>query len=136
MAGNDFDSKVRDWMRGRRGADELSWTIVVVGLVLEVVGAVARVAWPTWVALACVAYALWRMLSKDVTARSAENAGFLRATVPVRKFLRNPKAAAQEAKTHKVVKCPKCGQKVRVPRGKGRIRVTCPKCREKFEIKS
>lgn len=136
MAGNDFGNKVRDWMQGRRGADELSWFIVAVALVLEIVGQIAQVGWLAWVALACAVVACWRMLSKDVTARSAENAGFLRSTAPVRKFFKNPKAATQEAKTHKVVKCPKCGQKVRIPRGKGKLRVTCPKCGEKFEVKS
>ena len=29
-------------------------------------------------------------------------------------------------------RCPKCHQKVRVPRGKGKIQITCPKCGEKF----
>ena len=34
------------------------------------------------------------------------------------------------------VECPHCGQMVRVPRGKGAIRVTCPRCHEKFDTRS
>ena len=31
------------------------------------------------------------------------------------------------------IKCPNCGQQVRVPRDKGRIRITCPKCHTQFD---
>lgn len=32
--------------------------------------------------------------------------------------------------------CPSCKQQVRVPAGKGKVRVTCPRCGEKFETYS
>ncbi len=34
------------------------------------------------------------------------------------------------------MKCPKCGITTRVPKGKGKIRITCPKCGEIFQRKS
>jgi DNA-directed RNA polymerase subunit RPC12/RpoP len=36
---------------------------------------------------------------------------------------------------HMVIKCPRCGQKLRVPGGKGLIRITCKRCTSKFERK-
>ena len=48
----------------------------------------------------------------------------------------NPRAAWGELRAYKHVRCGSCRQKVRVPRGKGRLRVTCPKCGTKFEVRS
>jgi RNase P subunit RPR2 len=35
---------------------------------------------------------------------------------------------------HRLVSCDQCSQKMRVPIGKGRIKVTCPKCSNKFSV--
>ena len=51
-------------------------------------------------------------------------------------WLRDPAAALKESQQYKHLQCPHCGQMVRVPRGKGAIRVTCPRCHEKFDTRS
>ena len=61
---------------------------------------------------------------------------FLKALGPAKPWLQHPGRAAQELRAYKHAKCPSCRQKVRVPRGKGKLRVTCPQCQEKFEVKS
>jgi glutaredoxin len=33
-----------------------------------------------------------------------------------------------------IVKCPECGQKLRLPADKGKLRVTCSECGHKFEV--
>ena len=42
----------------------------------------------------------------------------------------------EEWKKYKIFSCPLCMQRLRVPRHKGRLRVTCTKCRCKFEVRS
>ena len=42
----------------------------------------------------------------------------------------------QYKKQYKILKCPKCKQKLRVPRGKGKITVTCKRCSHEFHAKS
>ena len=37
-----------------------------------------------------------------------------------------------EAKLFRFFKCPVCKQKLRVPKGKGKVEITCPKCGNKF----
>ena len=41
-----------------------------------------------------------------------------------------------EYRTYRYLICPQCSQRLRVPRGKGKIRVTCTKCRNQFIAKS
>ena len=36
----------------------------------------------------------------------------------------------------KIVECPSCRQKLRVPRGKGILQVTCPKCQNQMKVDS
>ncbi|MCD7981014.1 MAG: zinc-ribbon domain-containing protein [Clostridiales bacterium] len=42
------------------------------------------------------------------------------------------RAQREQRKIYKFYMCPHCSQKVRVPKGKGRIEITCPKCRTTF----
>ena len=41
-----------------------------------------------------------------------------------------------EKQNYKIVKCPKCKQKLRLPRGRGKIVVTCKKCSYEFKMKT
>jgi hypothetical protein len=42
----------------------------------------------------------------------------------------------QSKKQYKIVKCPKCKQKLRLPRGQHAIIVTCKKCSHEFKMKT
>ncbi len=44
----------------------------------------------------------------------------------------NPKSSIQYCYYH----CPECKQQIRIPVGKGKVRVTCPSCKNKFEIRT
>lgn len=136
MAKGDWSRKVQNWFNGRHGTDELSTCIVFICLILVIIDLFVQVGWLSLIALVLLIYATWRMCSKNLEARYNENHSFLKALGPLRPWVQNPKAAYAETKAYKHVKCPACGQRVRVPRGKGKIRVTCPKCNNKFEIKS
>lgn len=136
MANQDWQRKMAEWLRGRQGPDDIVVFCTNLALVLVVVNIFVRAGWLGWVALALIAYSIFRIQSKNLGARAQENAAFLKALGPARPWVQNPKRAFAEAKEYKHVKCSSCGQRVRVPRGKGKLRVTCPKCKTKFEVRS
>lgn len=37
---------------------------------------------------------------------------------------------------YKVIDCPFCKARLRVPKGKGKIKITCPKCSKSFIVNS
>ena len=136
MAAGDWQRKVVEWLRGRQGPDDLAVFCTNLAIVVVLVNVFARVSWLGWFALVLVAYSRFRIQSKNLGARSRENAAFLKALGPARPWVQNPRAAWSELRSYKHVKCASCHQRVRVPRGKGKLRVTCPRCGGKFEVKS
>jgi len=55
-------------------------------------------------------------------------------TANAKKARRNP--TFEERRQYKYFHCNQCGQRLRVPRGKGRLRVTCTRCGNRFETRS
>lgn len=136
MASGDWQRKVAEWLRGRRGPDDLAVFCVNLAIVVVLVNVFARTSWLGWAGLVLVAYAMFRIQSKNLGARARENEAFLKALGPARPWIQNSRAAWTELRSYKHVRCSSCKQRVRVPRGKGRLRVTCPRCKAKFEVRS
>lgn len=143
MARGDFKRRMEasqrqmlEWARGRNGADELSGACTNVAVVLVIVDLFAHTTWLSILALVLLGYSWFRIASKRVGARSLENARALKATGPIVPFLANPVGTLREARVYVHLTCPSCGQRVRIPRGKGKVRITCSKCHARFEGKA
>ncbi|MBO7674417.1 MAG: zinc ribbon domain-containing protein [Atopobiaceae bacterium] len=136
MARGDMERKLAEWLRGRNGTDELSTCALVLAVVLVGLNILLRSFVVSVIALVLMAYAWWRMSSKNLEARENENGVFVESLGPLRPWIRNPAKAMAEARAYKHIKCPECGQRVRVPRGKGKVRITCPKCRHTYEARA
>ena len=138
MANNKLDlrSRIERWMIGRNGPDELGMACTWLALILYIVAAVSGLRLIYWVAIVLLIYSALRMGSRSVAARRNENQAFLAKAGPLGGWLRNPSAAMAEAHEYKHLKCPQCGRRMRVPRKKGKLRVTCPSCGHRFEAKS
>ncbi len=145
--------------QGRRALDELNKTLLIAGLVLLIAsmffpyGNAARYVFTALYGF-CLVYAVFRLFSKDYAKRYQENLKYLTAVTAVRTFFRNlfqpsgtdakPRRAAKarknptwsEIKQYKYFSCPQCAQRLRVPRGKGKLRVTCTRCGNVFTTKS
>lgn len=133
---DDAWQKAMEWARGRNGADELSGACTTLAVILVVIDLFARSTWLSVVALVLLAYSFFRITSKDITARGRENSQALRVAGPVLSFLSNPAAMLRETRSYVHLQCLSCGQRVRIPRGKGKVRITCPKCHARFDGKA
>ncbi len=133
MGKRDFNSskdeawrKAVAWARGRNGADELSGACTTLAVILVVIDLFAHTTWVSVVALALLAYSLFRITSKNITARGRENSAALHAAGPVLSFLSNPVAMMRETRAYVHLRCPSCGQLVRIPRGRARCASPAP----------
>ena len=70
-------------------------------------------------------YAYYRVFSRNLSKRQAENYAFL-------SWKNQCVQRWQQRKTHRFYRCPKCKTVLRVPKGKGKISITCRSCGEKF----
>ena len=123
------------FMYGRYGNDQLNLFLMGLYLALYLVYLFVRADLLYLVSFALLAVTLFRMLSRNVERRRRENIWFLRTFKPVLDWLRLRRSASRD-KEHVYFKCPNCGQRLRVPRGKGQITVTCRACGASFQEKS
>lgn len=136
---NKFKDSFMRFMAGRYGVDAFGKFLNIVSLVLLVVALISKWSLFYLLGVLLIIYEYYRMFSRNIQKRYAENQKYLTLKYKFTIKLGNIKNIFKpraDAKTHKVFKCPTCKQKVRVPRGKGRIEITCPKCKNKFVKKS
>lgn len=145
--------------RGRYGFDLLNKVLLLIGLLLTLSK------YTFALGFVMIIYSLYRALSKDTVKRSNEGMKFenwLRAKLSflankgfnnspqgygsnyrnmnfresINSYTDSIKKWVRDKKKYKIVSCTKCGQKLRLPRGKGKIIVTCKKCGFEFKMKS
>ena len=120
--------RMRRFMEGRYGNDKLNIAIliagVVTGLLSSILGGLLLKGLLWAVSYGLMIWAIFRCLSRNTYKRYQENRRYLQLVDRVKD------------REHRYYDCPKCRQRVRVPRGKGKISITCPRCKEKFVKKT
>ena len=133
---NNLKQKFAQFMVGRYGVDEFSRFLLRFAVAMMIVNLIIRIPVLNTVVLLLLVYVYFRMFSRNIQGRYRENLKYKELTWKIRSFLTSKKNQAADLKANHIYKCPKCGQKIRIPRGKGKIIVTCPKCKNEFEKKS
>ena len=137
---NDFKSRINRFMLGRRGIDELEKFIGIVVLIFLALYIWLHSGICYYIVIIGIVYGLFRMFSTNIPKRYRENEKYLE----IKNSFIKPKSKNGYNETHSnesyradmqhmYFNCPVCGQKMRAPKGKGRIRVRCPKCGKMFE---
>ncbi|MGF0034158.1 hypothetical protein ACQRBN_14540 [Bariatricus sp. SGI.154] len=128
--------KLIRFMYGRYGVDSLGKFTIITGLAAMILAGWTDSMLLSLLSWCLIIYSYFRMFSKNIYKRSSENQWYLNKTYKLRTFFYRQKNMMAQRKTHHIYKCPTCKQKIRIPRGKGKIEIRCPKCNTTFIKKS
>jgi hypothetical protein len=124
------------FMQGRNGMDNLAHHALWTGLVMLIVNMFIGMPLVSLVGNALYFYALFRVLSRNVGKRRAENDRYVY-------FLNNWQKEAKQfimrlkgTKEYKYFRCPACHNRLRLRRGCGEKHITCPVCKHQFDQKA
>ena len=134
-----FQNAILRFMYGRNGLDYLNQMLFRVLLVVYILALFIREgvagALLSWAATLGWVYLMFRMLSRDLPKRQAENQKFVSWWWGIKNKSRGAKERHAD-KDHKYFTCKTCGAICRVPVGKGKIVITCPKCGGQIQAKT
>lgn len=122
----------RRFFYGRYGSDQLNLAMLIAMVALSLLNSIVYILLGSRLLYALLSVvvdgllvlSVFRMFSRNIANRQAENQKW-------QNFL-----ARLRDRDNRYFRCPSCKQRVRVPRGRGKINIRCPKCGEKFLRKS
>lgn len=139
---NFFESigyKLRTFMRGRYGMDELSYFISVIGIIMLLLSILIPPLFILYfVGFVLLIWTWFRFFSRNIYKRQVERNKYLMIKGNVRQNFVLIKNKWVERKTHKYYKCPSCKATIRITKpARGRkIKINCPKCHNNFVKKT
>ena len=126
----------RRFMMGRHGGDQLSLTLLIVGIVLSLLSSITRIMIFYYLGLAAYIWAIFRMFSRNNAKRTAENTKYLDFTRNFKTNFSQFFVRLKNMKKYKYFRCPECKARLRLPRKVGEVTVTCGKCHHQFKQKA
>lgn len=133
---NELRYRFSKFMQGRYGVDSLSRFLSVVLLAVIILRMFIRIPLSGTLTLVILVILYWRMFSRNIPKRYEENQKFLQIRDKLLGRFSDFGSNMSQMKDYHIYKCPRCNQKIRIPRGKGHIMVRCPKCGYEFHKKS
>ncbi|MCR5032025.1 MAG: transcription elongation factor 1 family protein [Lachnospiraceae bacterium] len=136
---NQFRYRLLRFFQGRYGTDQLNRGMFALAIVFALLAYFPKLGFLIFPETLLFILILLRMFSKNISKRYAENQKYLALTSPIRSFfrdilynLRNKKAFHERNKGYKIFSCPRCGQRIRIPKGRGKVEIHCQKCSQTF----
>ena len=133
---NNLRAKFMRFMQGRNGVDQLSQFLNIIVIILLLISIFTKSVILDWLPIVIFVYMYFRIFSKNIPKRSMENQKFCNMRYDLSIKINKMKKQWEQRKIYRFFRCPMCKQRVRVPKGRGKICITCPKCRAEFIKKS
>ena len=118
------------FMIGRYGPDHLGIALIILAFTISILNAILLYTPLLYISYFVFGLTIFRMLSRNIPRRRAENDKFIRYWWPIKTKMKRLIQKIKDKRKYKYYKCPTCKSKLRVPKGKGKIRITCPRCWE------
>ena len=122
-------AKLMKFLQGRYGVDVLGRDLLILSIVIMVINIFVKNNILGLIPSVISIYVIFRTLSKNYPKRYNENRVYAL-------FKQRIKTNTLDRKKFRYFTCKECKQKVRVPRGRGKITITCPRCNHKFDKKT
>ncbi len=124
--------KFLNFMKDRYGGDILNRIILYFAIGFSIANLFKRSDIFTIISILLIAIVFFRAFSKNKRKRAMEQLKFFNLISPI--YSKLLKFASKDRKNYIYFKCKNCKQELRIPRGKGKIKVICPHCKHE-EIK-
>lgn len=128
--------KLRLFMAGRNGFDALNMALLAAAVMLSLLSRIRGLTFLYYIGTAALFYAVFRMFSRNLAARSRENVWYYTRYSKVKTEIAGFFDRTRQCRDYKFFSCPGCRGRLRVPRGKGRLQITCPRCGHRFSGKT
>ena len=136
------------FMQGRNGADALGNACLRLYFVLVIVNLFLRSKIMSILLFLLIAFMIFRLFSKNLTRRRAENLAYWNLRERVRTFFRKfkpfralsdwwekKKKRLSKLPTNAFRTCPSCKAELCLPRRRGKHTVRCPRCGKEFSVR-
>lgn len=131
---NSLRNKMRSFLWGRYGIDQLYYGLLVLYVILLALRLILDLSFLSGAAAVVLLLALLRMLSKNHAARQKENRMFLKLWTPVKTELVLLKDRLRDLKSARYRHCRHCRAILKLPVKKGGHTVVCPRCQKRFSV--
>ncbi len=131
--------RLLQFMAGRNGNDAFNRFLLVLILVLMLLSlflpsGLSRITY--FLTIVLLGYSYFRMFSRNIYKRQTENAWYWEKRSRVVSSVRLLKERWLQRKDYRFFSCPSCRTTLRVPKGKGQIKIVCRKCGSSFVRKT
>ena len=131
-AGFIMQDKIRRFMMGRYGLDDLGKFLMWIAIIIMLPSFFFRNSIIEIIHFIILIISYVRVFSRNINQRYNENQRFLAFKGRFLGYFQGANTRRMEKKNYHIYVCPTCKQKIRVPKGKGKICITCPKCKAEF----